>query len=140
LEGIELFATPNQLVYSRRIANPIAGGKLTGKTGRVGVALLSAVDQVPGKDAVFNIARLRADYGGNSVAGLTVTDRRRGGETNTVVALDNRLVFKNLYYFETQLGQSFTARGGDMQSAPVWRAELDRTGRRWGFNYQVNAL
>ncbi|MFP5356024.1 MAG: hypothetical protein ACLGIK_12900, partial [Gemmatimonadota bacterium] len=72
--------------------------------------------------------------------GLTVTDRRRGGETNTVVALDNRLVFKNLYYFETQLGQSFTARGGDMQSAPVWRAELDRTGRRWGFNYQVNAL
>lgn len=140
LEGIELFATPNQLVYSRRIANPIAGGKLTGKTGRVGVALLSALDQVQGDDAFFNIARLRADYGGNSVAGLTVTDRRRGGESNTVVALDNRLVFNNLYYFETQVGQSLTERGGDLQSAPVWRAELDRTGRRWGFNYQVNAL
>lgn len=140
LEGIELFATPNQLVYSRRIANPIAGGKLTGKRGRTGIALLSAIDEVSGEDALFNIARLRADYGGNSVAGFTVTDRRRGGESNTVVALDNRLVFAKLYYLETQVGQSLTSKGGDVQSAPVWRAELDRTGRRWGFNYQVNAL
>lgn len=140
LEGIELFATPNQLVYSRRIANPIAGGKLTGKRGRVGVALLSALDEVQGDDALFNIVRLRADYGGNSVAGLTMTDRRRGGEGNTVIALDNRLVFQKLYYLETQVGQSLTSRGDEMRSAPVWKAELDRTGRIWGFNYQVNAL
>ena len=140
LEGIELFATPNQLVYSRRIANPIAGGKVTGKRGRVGVALLSALDQVPGQDALFNVARLRADYGGNSVAGLTLTDRRRGAESNSVVALDNRYVFGKMYYFETQVGQSFTTRGNDTRSAPVWRAEVDRTGRVWGFNYQLNAL
>ena len=140
LEGIELFATPNQLVYSRRIANPIAGGKVTGKRGRVGVALLSALDQVPGQDALFNVARLRADYGGNSVAGLTLTDRRRGAENNSVVALDNRYVFGKMYYFETQVGQSFTTRGNDTRSAPVWRAEVDRTGRVWGFNYQLNAL
>lgn len=140
LEGIELFATPNQLVYSRRIANPIAGTKLTGKRGRFGVALLSALDEVSGDDALFNIARLRADYGGSSVAGVTLTDRRRGGEGNTVLALDNRLVFRKLYYFETQLGQSFTSHANDVRSAPVWRAELDRTGRTWGFNYQLNAL
>ena len=34
LEGIELFATPNQLVYTRQIADPIAGGKVTGKVGQ----------------------------------------------------------------------------------------------------------
>ena len=45
LEGIELFATPGQLVYTRRIADPIAGGKLTGKIGKTGLAFLSAVDE-----------------------------------------------------------------------------------------------
>jgi hypothetical protein len=33
LEGIELFATPNQLVYTRRVADPRGGGKVTGKIG-----------------------------------------------------------------------------------------------------------
>ncbi|MFN8667870.1 MAG: DUF5916 domain-containing protein [Gemmatimonadaceae bacterium] len=140
LEGIELFATPGQLVYSRQIANPVAGAKLTGKLGRTGFALLSALDEVPGKDALFNIARLRADYGGNSIAGLTLTDRRRRDESNTVIAADNRLVFRKLYYFETQFGQSITTRNNQTQSAPLWRAEFDRTGRTWGFNYQLRGF
>ena len=137
LEGIELFATPGQLVYSRQIANPVAGGKLTGKLGRAGVALLSALDEVPGQDALFNIARLRADYAANSIVGLTLTDRRRGNQSNTVAAIDNRFVFKKLYYFETQYGQSFTTTGSETRSAPTWRASLDRTGRIWGFNYSA---
>lgn len=140
LEGIELFATPNQLVYSRQIANPIAGGKLTGKLGRAGVALLSALDDTPGENALFNIARLRADYGGNSVAALTVTDRRQGDRSNTVVAGDNRLVFKKLYYFESQLGQSITTDAAGTRAAPIWKAELDRTGRIWGFNYLYSGI
>jgi len=140
LEGIELFATPGQLVYSRRIANPIAGGKLTGKLGRAGVALLSAIDDPPGRNALFHVVRLRVDYGGNSVGGITVTDRRQGNAANTVVALDNRLVFRNLYYLETQLGQSFTTSGGGVRSSPVWKAELDRTGRRYGFNYSLQGF
>lgn len=140
LEGIELFATPNQLVYSRQIANPIAGAKLTGKLGRAGVALLSALDDAPGENALFNIVRLRADYGGNSIAGLTVTDRRQGSRSNTVIAADNRLVFKKLYYFESQLGQSVTTEGAGTRTAPIWKAELDRTGRIWGFNYQFSGI
>lgn len=140
LEGIELFATPNQLVYSRQIANPIAGAKLTGKLGRAGFALLSALDDAPGDDALFNIARLRADYGGNSIAGLTLTDRRQGNRSNTVVAADNRFVFRNLYYFESQLGQSLTTDGNETRSAPIWKTEFDRTGRVWGFNYQFAGI
>ena len=41
LEGVELFSTPNQLVYTRRIVAPIAGGKFTGKLGPLGVAYLT---------------------------------------------------------------------------------------------------
>ena len=140
LEGIELFATPNQLVYSRRIANPIAGAKVTGKQGRIGVAYMAAVDEQAGFNEAVNIARVRSDYGVNSVAGVTVTDRRGNGESNTVVSADSRYVFRNLYYAQAQVGNSFTSRGGSTASAPIWQVELDRTGRRYGFNYQVTGI
>ena len=93
LEGIELFSTPNQLVYTRRIVSPIAGAKLTGKLGRYSVAYLTAVDDTSGEEALFNVARLRADFGGSSLLGLSVTDRRQGATFNTVAAGDVRYVF-----------------------------------------------
>ncbi len=151
LEGIELFSTPNQLIYTRRILNPLAGGKLTGKLGRVGVAYLTAYDEAPGGvDALFNIARLRADFGANSLVGLTATDRSvlDGDDYNRVLAADLRYVFGRMYYFEAQAGASFQPRAdsaggflsGETESSPIWKLELDRTGRNWGFNYQLNAI
>ena len=45
LDGIEQFATPNNLIYTRRIVAPLAAAKLTGRVGRAtSVAYLSAVD------------------------------------------------------------------------------------------------
>ena len=107
LEGIELFNTPNQLVYTRQIATPVAGAKVTGKLGPVSVAYLSALDDTPCPNttidgvstkqncdqALFNVARLRRDFGGNSTIALTMTDRRAGDTTNTVIASDLRYVF-----------------------------------------------
>jgi hypothetical protein len=141
LEGIELFSTSNQLVYTRRIVDPVVGGKITGKFGRFGVAHLTALDDAPGDDALFNVSRVRADFGGNSLAGLTLTDRRHGDAFNTVVAGDTRVVFGRLYYVEGQLGASRTRDdGGVTVDAALWKLEFDRTGRSWGFNYQLNAL
>ena len=159
LEGIELFNTPNQLVYTRTIATPVAGAKITGKFGPVSLAYLSALDNtrcpnvvsggVPLErdcdNALFNIARLRRDFGGNSTVALTVTDRRAGDTTNTVIASDVRYVFGRMYYLETQFGGSHTkderlfgtTKG---RVAPIWKAELDRTGRRWGYNYTFSGL
>jgi len=139
LEGIELFATPNQLVYTRQIVDPIAGGKVTGKVGRVGVAYLSAVDDTDGDNAWFNVARLRTDFGANSVAGVTFTDRSAEGG-NRVIAADARYVFGKLYYVQGQVGGSWTTREGDTVSAPIWLGEFDRTGRSWGFNYRLTGI
>ena len=75
LEGIELFGTPQTLVYTRRIVDPKAGAKLTGKFGQLGVAHLTAVDETDAGDAWFNITRLRRDFGRNSIAGVTFTNR-----------------------------------------------------------------
>ena len=86
LEGIELFATPNQLVYTRQIVDPTGGGKLTGKVGKTGVAVLSAADDTGDAHAWVTMARLRQDVGKDSLGGPDVHgphgDRRvqpRGG-------------------------------------------------------------
>ncbi|MBP1603394.1 MAG: hypothetical protein H6Q09_566 [Acidobacteria bacterium] len=140
LEGIELFATPNQLVYTRQIADPIAGGKVTGKVGKTGIAFLSAPDDTGDATAWFNIARLRQDVGKDSLAGLTFTDRTATSEFNRVVAADARIVFKKLYYVLGQVGGSWTERGGETRSSPMWQAEFDRTARRFGFNYKLTGF
>jgi hypothetical protein len=134
LEGIELFSTPNQLVYTRQVIAPAAGAKLTGKVGPLTLAHLTALDDRPGDDALFNISRLRTDLGGNSVAGITFTDRRLGDHRNTVVAADTRLVFGGFYYFEAQAGQSWTKSGGATLASPMFSATVDRTGPLWGFH------
>jgi hypothetical protein len=139
LEGIELFATPNQLVYTRQIVDPIAGGKLTGKFGPYGVAYMTAVDDTGTGHALFNVARIRRDFWSNSIAGVTVTDRTEDGEYNRVLAADARVVFKKLYYVLGQLGGSWTDHDTST-SAPVWTLEFDRTAHTWGFNYKVNAI
>lgn len=145
LEGIELFATPNQLVYTRRIVDPIAGGKVTGKVGPLGVAHLTAVDEGLGdaSDALFNVTRLRTDIGANSLGGLLFTDRTEldSDVYNRVAAGDLRYVFGGMYYIEAQLGGAWTRdAAGGVDAGPIWRAELDRTGRSWGFNYSLNGI
>ncbi|HXI19436.1 MAG TPA: DUF5916 domain-containing protein [Gemmatimonadales bacterium] len=142
LEGIELFATPNQLVYTRRILDPIGGGKLTAKLGPYNVAHLTAVDQPGGADALFTVTRVRRDIGANSTAGVTLTTRDRSGAFNRVLAGDARIVFGKLYYVAGQLGGSWTRDGasGAGRTSPLWEAEFDRTGRSWGFNYKLTGI
>ncbi|HEX7091853.1 MAG TPA: DUF5916 domain-containing protein [Longimicrobiales bacterium] len=146
LEGIELFNTPGQLIYTRQIVDPVAGAKVTGKLGGLAVAHLTAVDEdvdAAGREALFNVTRLRHDFGASSLVGLTFTDRSLSGarDYNRVLAADTRIVFGRLYFVEAQLGGSWTREGaGPARSAPIWELTFDRTGRAWGFNYQVTGL
>jgi hypothetical protein len=139
LEGIELFGTPQTLVYTRRIVDPKAGAKFTGKFGQLGVAHLTAVDETGDDDAWFNITRLRRDFGRNSIAGVTFTNRDQGGAHNRVLAGDFRYVW-GIYYTQFQYGASWTTDSGATRRAPIWQAEYDRTGRSWGFNYLLRGL
>src|SRR5690606_36133019 len=146
LEGIELFNTPGQLIYTRQIVDPIAGAKVTGKLGGLAIAHLTALDEdvdAAGREALFNITRLRRDLGTSSIVGLTFTDRSVAGtpDYNRVLAADTRIVFGRLYFVQAQLGGSWTREGaGPVRSAPIWELTFDRTGRSWGFNYEVAGL
>ncbi|HEX6132698.1 MAG TPA: DUF5916 domain-containing protein [Longimicrobiales bacterium] len=145
LEGIELFSTPSQLVYTRSIVNPSVGGKVTGKVGALSVAHLTAVDEdvdAEGRDALFNITRLRRDIGSSSLVGLTVTDRSvlDSAAFNRVAAVDTRIVFGRMYFVEAQLGGSWTRHQDEVVGAPIWKATVDRTGRAFGFNYGIEGI
>jgi hypothetical protein len=150
LEGIELFASPNNLVYTRTVSNPLVGAKATGKYGAWTVAHLTALDELdvardgsPSEsNAIVNLTRLRRDIGTNSVAGLTLTNRDESGDYNRVISADTRLVFAKLYYLQAQLGASFTREGNqsEVHTDPLWEIEVDRTGRAFGFNYKITAV
>ena len=137
LDGIEMFSSPTNLVYTRRIANPLSAAKVTGKTGNTNVAFLSAVDNkalhLSDLDArYFNALRLRRDLSGQNTIGMVYTDKVDGDHWNRVAAVDGRMTFSDIYSLTWQSGMSFTADNGSTRSAPMWRVNALASGRKWG--------
>src|SRR6266480_765726 len=116
LDGSELSQVPQNLIYTRRIVQPVAAVKLTGTTFGTDIGLLSAVDQkfasVTGTyNPIFNILRAQRSLGRGSRVGLAYTDRIEGGDYNRVAEVDSRLVFKEIYGLNLQLAGSRTRTG-----------------------------
>ena len=143
LDGIEQFTTPNNLVYSRRVVQPVAAAKLTGKGLGTDIALLSAVDDgalsPDGDNPVYNILRLQRDIGANSRVGVVYTDRIQGGDYNRVLGADARLLFGGVYTLQLQAAGSRTRAGDEVTTAPLWQARFTRNGRTVGFSTSINA-
>jgi len=148
LEGAEVFRTPKNLVHTRQIADPIAGGKLSGKLGPFALAYLGALDEGPGStpgedaDALFNLVRARSDIGAGSTVGVLYTDRTttEGGGFNRVLSADARVLFGGRYTLTTQLAGSWIReqRGTDASFDPLFVADFARSGRRFGFQVKLD--
>ena len=137
-DGIEQFSTPNQLIYTRRIVQPVAAVKLTGTTFGSNVALLSAVDDrdvsATGEDnPIYNILRIQKDVGGASRIGVAYTDRIDGDNYNRVADIDGRIVFGGVYSSLFQFAHSWTGQNAASTNAPLWLAQFNRNGRRFGW-------
>jgi hypothetical protein len=146
LDGIEQFATPNNLIYTRRVVAPIAATKITGKvTDRTNLAFLAAVDDqalsATGDDhPIFNILRVQRDIGARSRAALVYTDRIDGSRSNRVIGSDARFVWKDIYSLTMQGAVSRTAVDAGVTSAPLWQGVFARAGRRFGMRYTVRGV
>ncbi len=146
LDGIEQFATPNNLIYTRRVVAPIAATKVTGKVGgRTNLAYLAAVDDAAlsatGEDhPVFNILRIQRDIGATSRAALVYTDRIDGDRSNRVIASDARFVWKDIYSLTMPGALSRTAVADATTSAPLWQGVFARAGRRFAMRYTVRGV
>src|SRR5216117_1396941 len=137
LEGSELFQVPQGLIYTRRIVQPVVAVKLTGNASGTDIGFLSAVDQkfasASGDDnPIFNIVRAQHGLGHGSRVGMAYTDRIEGGNYNRVAEVDSRLVFKDIYGLNLQLGASRTRTGGVTTTAPLWLTQFTIRHRVWG--------
>jgi uncharacterized protein DUF5916 len=103
LEGADFFGTPIQAVFTRSIADPLAGAKLTGKLGDNAAGVLMARDRtnnllIPSsqfsnsmsldEEVTTTIARFRRDVGGTSTVGALFTGREGGSYHNRVGGFD----------------------------------------------------
>jgi Domain of unknown function (DUF5916) len=89
----------SQLVFTRRIADPEFGIRLSGKQGPWNLGILGADDRSPGESvpaldrlggrrAYFTIARVTHDLGEQSNFGVIFTDREFAGDFNRVGGAD----------------------------------------------------
>jgi len=141
LEGLEQFDTPNRLIYTRRIVQPVFGAKLAGKIGGTGIAYLGAVDNrdsATGANPVYNLVRLRRDLGPTSTVGITYTDRIDGDAYNRVLSADARVVWRSIWFSEVQLGGAWTRDGTGARAGKLWDVTFaDRTGRAYGNHFEL---
>ncbi len=107
------FTPPVNIFYSRRIVDPDAGVKLTGKSGRLTLGLLGSLDAArdyviengvgglsaarldpfPTGDARAGVARVKLDVLKDGYVGAAITGRRFGDGYGLVGAIDSRLRF-----------------------------------------------
>jgi hypothetical protein len=106
LEGQDFFETPVQALYTRSIADPDWGVKISGKEGKNAIGFFSSQDQLtnlifPGSQgsssgflnqrSFSNVLRYRRDVGGGSTLGLLMTDREGESYHNRLAGLDGLL-------------------------------------------------
>lgn len=137
IDGIEQFQTPNGLVYTRRIVQPNAAAKVSGKMGAMNVAFMSALDDKAtsrsGQDQpLFNILRLSRDLGAQSRIAMTYTDKVDGASSNRVLSVDGRGVTGRIYSGSFQLAGSRTVATGATSTAPLFELRGARDGRAVG--------
>ena len=144
LESQEQFTTPNRLIYTRRIAQPVAATKLTGKYGGFDIGVLSAIDNREASadqshSPIYNILRLQRDVGAQSRIGVAYTDKIDGARWNRVLGVDGRLV-RGIYNLQAQVASSFTGSDSGTQRAPLFDVNASRNGRRFVARYSMNGI
>jgi hypothetical protein len=145
LDGLELFDTPNQLIYTRQIVAPRGGLKLAGKIAGANIAAMTVQDDdtyswTGRHHPLFGIARLRRDFGRSYTLGSVLTTREDGDDYSRLAGADFRLYHSKLYFLQLQAAQSWTDSLGANRDGSLLQADWDRTGRAWGFHYTLRGV
>ncbi|MFQ6107940.1 MAG: DUF5916 domain-containing protein [Candidatus Aminicenantales bacterium] len=148
LEGMEIFQFPQiQMVYTRRIIDPVGGAKLTGKAGRFTYGLLSAYDANPteslwevhnggetrDENALFNIFRVKTDVFSESYLGFCLADKEIDGSYNRVFGIDGQFKFKQRFFFSFQAMAAKTKfEEKETGIVPAFYADFSYFSKHWG--------
>lgn len=147
LENAQYFETPMNLVFTRRIADPQFGARLTSKYGPYTMGVLLSNDEAPGKrvppenpfsrrDAYFGIVRFSRDIFSQSNVGMLFTARSLENTYNNVFGLDFRLRLSDTWEAVGQAVRSWTdLLESDRRTGDGYKAQLKRTALH--FNYEA---
>ncbi len=161
LEGADLFETQQQIVFTRNVADPAWGVKLTGKEGKNAHAVFVARDELTnllfpgsqGSDAgsfdfeTTNAAlRYRRDVGESSVLGAVATYRGGGDYSNLVLGVDGLLRITDADSIRFQalgsrteypaaVAEDFGQPSGSFDGENLLLA-YDRVSRDWEWSFQ----
>jgi Domain of unknown function (DUF5916) len=117
IENAAFFETPIDLFFSRQIADPQFGARMTGKIGQWTIGALAIDDRQPGLgqpagpyntragDAVLRVAR---EFGNQSYIGGFLSTRDFSDTNNRVASLDARLKFSPNLILSAQTTHSWT--------------------------------
>jgi hypothetical protein len=146
MENAGFFQTPETLFYSRRIADPLAGGRFTGKEGAWAVGALVADDRaeglqyqegdpLSGRHAGAFVARAQREVGKESFLGLFASDHTFASSSDSALAADARLKLSPNWVFTGQVARSDTTEAdGQSLSGYDTNASLIRRGRHLSFS------
>jgi hypothetical protein len=148
LENASFFQTPINLLFTRRIADPRVGARLTGKLGPYAIGAFVIDDESPGKSVLagdplegkrawFSTVRVNRDLGAQSTLGFIYTDREFEDSYSRVGGVDGRLRLSDNWTltFQGVTSATFDAEDDERLAGPAYNAELTRSGRQ--FFYQV---
>ncbi|MCU0249576.1 MAG: carbohydrate binding family 9 domain-containing protein [Vicinamibacterales bacterium] len=145
IENAGYFETPQNLFFSRRVADPGVGVRLTGKARGWAFGVLGVNDQEPGREvesgdprsgklAGVGVFRAQREFARQSYIGGIFTDRELGPAANRVYGGDARWKFTDNWTVSGQwVGSQTIDEAGDSASGTSWIAEVSREGR--GFDY-----
>ena len=149
LEGIELFSTPIQAVYTRTITSPRWGARATGKIGHTAYTALVADDRgggsviLPGQNSsdladqdfrsIVAVGRVRYELGSSFLSFLGTDREVRGGAYNRVFGPDFRWSPSDKDTITGQLlfSSSRTPNRGDLATEWDGRKLADHAGQIW---------
>jgi hypothetical protein len=144
LENSDYFQTPVNLFFSRRVVDPGAGVRLTGKSGRWAIgtvamndrAALPAGEPAAGRDTWISALRLQRDLGEESTIGLLVTDREFIGspKSDRIFAIDGRWRAGDNWSFSSQVMRSANREDDGVGSAD-WGVLGDLSFESRNFSY-----
>ncbi len=113
MENSDYFSTPINLLFTRRIAAPEFGVRLTGKKGPYSIGMLFADDRSPGLSrpdadplhkarAYFGIFRAKREFFKQSNIGVMYTQRQFQDSFNRVSGLDGRFKWREHWTLDYQ--------------------------------------